>query len=74
VLVTADHKGNFHLNIKHLPETFTIVVAYIGYETQRIPINKATLKEVTIRMKEDIVSMMGYTIIKKRKIPKGKNK
>ena len=72
--VTADNKGNFHLNIKHLPETFTIVVAYIGYETQRIPINKATLKEVTIRMKEEINKMTGEVVIVRKKSPKSKNK
>ena len=73
-IITSDYKGRFNLNTTDLSDTFTIVVSYIGHETQKILINKGILKEVTVSMKQISDTFMGDIRIVRRKIPKGKNK
>lgn len=63
---TADLDGNFVLNVKS--GKAVLVVSYVGYKTQSIPVNNRT--EINIRLQEDDnnldeVVVVGYGVQKK---------
>lgn len=60
---TADFDGNFSLTIdrKEINENLTLVVSYIGYETQEVTINEKT-RFIKVSMVED-QCLLGDTVV-----------
>ena len=67
--VQTDFDGNFSISIntKELKQNLTLVISYLGFETQEIQINDKT-EFIKVKMKEDQVLLGEVVIIKKQNI------
>ncbi len=61
----TDSLGRFKLHRNSLPDTFTLIIAYVGYKKEELKINKAHIQKLNIRLEEqkmnlDEVITIGY--------------
>jgi len=67
----TDSLGRFSLHINSLPDTFRLVISYVGFERKEVFINKANIQKLNIILKEakvnlDEVVAIGYGTVLRR--------
>ena len=59
--VVTDSLGRFSLHVNSLPDTFTLVISYVGFEKKEVFINKTNIQKLNIILKEAKVNLSEVT-------------